>query len=204
MSENTKDEPVEELVEAASINKAPSLLRNYISFGGFAIVAASLTSIVLLILIELTGGADNPYTDLITFIFVPSILVFGLFVVLAGALLEQHERRHQPASDVAPYPILDFETTAAAVIPCFYRSRVPFPVHPPAFGSYRAFEYTESVTFWPGVPCRDEARICRVSGVAAFTDQMRRMPCRRRSRSVREGEVRRHPPALRCRDRTFS
>ena len=107
MSENTKDEPVEELVEAASINKAPSLLRNYISFGGFAIVAASLTSIVLLILIELTGGTDNPYTDLITFIFVPSILVFGLFVVLAGALLERRRRRHQPASDVAPYPILD-------------------------------------------------------------------------------------------------
>src|SRR6185369_4030515 len=53
----------------------PSLLRNYISFTGFAIIAASLTSIALLILIEITGSAgDGPYSDLVTFILVPSVL----------------------------------------------------------------------------------------------------------------------------------
>ena len=127
--------------------KAPSLLRNYISFAGIAIAAASLTSIVLLILMELSGGTENPYTDLITFIFVPSILVFGLFVALVGALIERRRRRNNPGDSIAPYPVLDLND------PRRRRSFLVFLVlgfmflFMSAFGSYRAYEYTESVTF---------------------------------------------------------
>ena len=46
--------------------KQPSLLRNYISFIGIAIAAASLTSIALLALIELSSGSENTYTVLVT------------------------------------------------------------------------------------------------------------------------------------------
>ena len=127
--------------------KAPSLLRNYLSFVGIAIVAASLTSILLLILLEISGGTENPYTDLITFIFIPSILVFGLFVVLVGALLERRRRRKNPDVGLAPFPVLDLND------PQRRRSFLVFLVlafvflFMSAFGSYRAYEYTESVTF---------------------------------------------------------
>ncbi len=62
--------------ETAGGTPRPSLFRNYISFVGVAVVAASLTSIVLLLLIEFTGDTQNPYSDLITYILVPTILVF--------------------------------------------------------------------------------------------------------------------------------
>ena len=141
----SEDKP--EIKPETPTTKAPSLLRNYFSFAGIAIVAASLTSIALLILMEISGGTENPYTDLITFIFIPGILVFGLCVVLAGALLERRRRRKNPEAAVARYPILDLND------PRRRRSFLVFLVlafvflFMSAFGSYRAYEYTESVTF---------------------------------------------------------
>lgn len=128
-------------------NQAPGLLRNYLSFAGFAIVSASFTSIVLLMLMEISGGTENPYTDLITYIFIPSILLFGLFVILLGALLERRRRRKNPDEVIANYPVLDLND------PSRRRSFLVFLVlsfvflFMTAFGSYRAYEYTESVTF---------------------------------------------------------
>jgi nitrate/TMAO reductase-like tetraheme cytochrome c subunit len=138
----------------AEYERVPGLLRNYVSFIGFAIAAASLTSIVLLVLVDLTGPGDNPYSDLITFIFVPSILGFGLFLVLAGALLERRRRRGMSPADLAAYPIIDLND------PRRRRSLIVFMclafmfLFMSAYGSYRAFEYTESVTFC-GQACHD-------------------------------------------------
>ncbi len=138
----------------APSRKSPSLMRNYISFVGFAIIAASLTSFFLLLLIEFSHSTDNPYTDLVTFIFVPSVLLFGIFVVLAGALYERRRRRNRAPEDIAAYPILDLND------PRKRRSLVAFMclsfifLFLTAYGSYRAFEYTESVTFC-GQACHD-------------------------------------------------
>lgn len=132
----------------------PTLMRNYISFVGFAVVAASLTSFLLLLLMEFSSGGDNPYTDLITFILVPSVLLFGLFIVLVGALYERRRRRSMSVSEIAAYPILDLND------PRRRRSLIVFMclsfmfLFMTAYGSYRAFEYTESVTFC-GQACHD-------------------------------------------------
>jgi len=133
--------------------RVPGLLRNYISFIGFAVIAASLTSFTLLLLVGL-GSTENPYTDLITFILVPSVLGFGIFVVLVGALWERHRRRNRSPDEIAAYPILDLND------PRRRRSLIVFMcvsfmfLFMTAFGSYRAFEYTESVTFC-GQACHD-------------------------------------------------
>jgi hypothetical protein len=126
--------------------RLPSLLQNYISFIGIAITAASLTSFVLLLLVGL-NSSENPYTDLITFILVPSILLFGLFVTLAGALWQRRKRRLWSHNEIPAYPILDLND------PRRRRSLIAFMclsfvfLFMTAFGSYRAFEYTESVIF---------------------------------------------------------
>lgn len=125
----------------------PSLFRNYVSFIGFAIAAASLTSIALLILLEFYSQFDNPYTDLITFIFVPSILVFGLFVAFAGALLERRRRRHIAPEDLKAFPILDLNDPRRRQTLLLFMIVTFGFLFISAFGSYRAYEYTESVTF---------------------------------------------------------
>lgn len=143
----------ETAIMAASERRPPSLVQNYISFIGIAIAAASLTSFALLLLVG-SGSSENPYTDLITFIFVPSVLLFGLFVTLAGALWERRRRRLKAHEDIPAYPILDLND------PRRRRSLIAFMclsfvfLFMTAFGSYRAFEYTESVIFC-GQACHD-------------------------------------------------
>ena len=141
MSENEKAEP------AAEPKPAPSLINNYVSFAGIAITLASLVSIVLLILLELSSPADNPYTVLVTYILLPGVLVFGLIVILAGALWERHKRRKDPEAHVARYPVLDLNDPRRRRSFLIFITLAFIFLFISAFGSYRAFEYTESVAF---------------------------------------------------------
>ena len=128
--------------------KPPTLFRNYISFAGFAIAAASLTTIFLLLLIELTGnGGDSPYSDLVTFILFPSILAFGIFVIFVGALVERRRRRSRAPSEIARFPILDLNDPHRRRSLLVFISVTFAFLFMSAFGGYRAYEYTESVTF---------------------------------------------------------
>src|SRR5215207_9382791 len=96
------DETEETLkAETAAPVKRPSLIRNLISFAGLAIVSAALVSIALLIMLELSSGEDNPYTVLVTYILLPSVLGFGLFVVLVGVLIERRRRRKDPDAHIS-------------------------------------------------------------------------------------------------------
>ena len=145
MNEDPKIETPPEQEEKA---KPPSLLRNYVSFAGFVIAAASLTTIGLLLLLELTGNAgDSPYSDLVTFILFPSILVFGIFVILVGVVIERRRRRLHPDSDLPRFPILDLNDPHRRRSIVVFTSLAFAFVFMSAFGGYRAYEYTESVTF---------------------------------------------------------
>ncbi|HZT59532.1 MAG TPA: cytochrome c3 family protein [Pyrinomonadaceae bacterium] len=136
--------------EAAAMTKAPSLLRNYISFAGFAVAAAGLVSIALMLLLDLAGADDasrNPYIGIFTYILFPSVMGFGLVVALAGAVWERRRRRRQTPEEIGRYPVLDLND------PRRRRSFITFMLlsfiflFMSAFGSYQAFEHTESVAF---------------------------------------------------------
>lgn len=133
--------------EAPPRAKQPGLLHNYISFAGMALVAASLTSILLLFVIDITDETDNPYTVLVTYILLPSVLVFGLFLMLAGALWERRRRRRSPDSPITAYPVLDLNDPARRRTFIVFVCLALAFLFMSAFGSYRAFEYTESVAF---------------------------------------------------------
>src|ERR1043165_4956112 len=92
-------EPVDQVGHSAL--KPPRLFRNFISFVGAAIVIASLVSIVLLFLIEITSNGENPYLGILTYIIFPSILMFGLFVVVVGMVLERRRRRRGAPEQIA-------------------------------------------------------------------------------------------------------
>ena len=133
--------------EKQSAPRAPTLFRNYISFAGAVIVIAAVVSILLLFAIELTQTGDNPYLGIITYIILPAFLVLGIVVILAGMLIERRRRRRFPTSEIPPYPKIDLNEPrqrhwAIAILSlCFVF------VCASAFGSYRAYEYTESVEF---------------------------------------------------------
>lgn len=131
-----------------------SLFRNYLSFAGAVIVIAAVVSILLLFFIELSETADNPYLGILTYIILPAFLVLGLLVMLAGMLLERRRRRRQPDLEIARFPKIDLNESrqrnwALAILALSF-----IFVCASAFGSYRAYEYTESVEFC-GQACHD-------------------------------------------------
>ena len=130
-----------------NVSKPPSIFRNYISFIGAAIVLASLASVVLLFLIEITSKGENPYLGILTYIILPSILIFGLMVIGIGGALERRRRRRASPEDVAAYPSLDLNNPHARRAFLTFLCIVVVFLAASAFGSYRAFEYTESVSF---------------------------------------------------------
>lgn len=143
MSETPESAPETKLVKTSST----SLFRNYISFIGTAIVAASLTSIALLALIELSSGSDNPYTVLVTYILLPGVMLTGIALILLGMLIERRRRLRNPDAEIPPYPILDLNDPARRRKAIVFLCLSFVFLFMSAFGSYRAFEYTESTEF---------------------------------------------------------
>src|SRR5215213_8939111 len=127
--------------------QAPTLFRNYISFAGAMIVVAAVVSILLLFLIELTKTADNPYLGIDTYIILPAFLAFGLIVIVIGMLIERRRRRRSPSSEIAAYPRIDLNEPRQRRVAIALLLLSFIFVCASAFGSYRAYEYTESVEF---------------------------------------------------------
>jgi nitrate/TMAO reductase-like tetraheme cytochrome c subunit len=130
-----------------SAHRSPTLFRNYVSFAGALIVIAAVVSILLLFLIELTQTSNNPYLGIITYVVLPTFLVFGLLVILIGMLLERRRRRRSPDSAIPPYPKIDLNEPRQRRIAVVLLTLSFIFVCASAFGSYRAYEYTESVEF---------------------------------------------------------
>jgi hypothetical protein len=130
-----------------STRKIPTLFRNYISLVGAAIVLASLVSVTLLFLLEITSSGENPYLGILTYIIFPSILIFGVAVVIVGGLRERRRRRRSSSSEVAIYPKLDLNDPHSRRAVFVFLVVTFLFISASAFGSYRAYEYTESVGF---------------------------------------------------------
>ena len=131
----------------SSLRKPPGLFRNYISFVGAAIATASLASVFLLFLLEITATNPNPYMGILTYVVGPAILMFGLAVIGLGMLLERRRRRRHAPSEVAAYPKLDLNDPHARRAFLAFIFLVFIFISASAFGSYQAYEFSDSVTF---------------------------------------------------------
>jgi hypothetical protein len=126
---------------------APSLFRNYISLAGAAIAVACMTSIILLILVEFTSGTNNPYLGIFTYVLLPSVLAFGLLIIFAGMYLERRRRRRLAPNEVPTYPSLDLNDPRRRRALFLFLGLAFFFICMSAFGSYQAYEFSESVAF---------------------------------------------------------
>ena len=141
MSEKPKSKPT------AFPFELTSLFRNYISFVGTAITAAAFVSVVLLFLVEITSKQENPYLGILTYIILPSVLSLGLVIIVLGLLIERRRRHKGTPSEIAAYPRLDLNDPKARRAFFVFLFCTFLFVTASAFGSYKAYEYTESVSF---------------------------------------------------------
>lgn len=127
--------------------QAPTLFRNYVSLVGAAIVLASLASVTLLFLLEISSSGENPYLGILTYVIFPSILMVGISIVILGMLLERKRRRRASPEEITAYPKLDLNDPHSRRAMFVFLIITFLFISASAFGSYRAYEYTESVNF---------------------------------------------------------
>ncbi len=132
--------------------KLPSSVYNTISIIGAALAAVVFACILFFLSIELFIENAPPYLGIITFVILPGFLILGLLLIPIG-MWREHRRRTR--SEEAPsLPSVDLN------IPHHRRGLVIFIAVTTVFllftgfGSYQAYEYSESTTFC-GTTCHE-------------------------------------------------
>ena len=142
MPENGELEPVSPANE-----QPPSLLKNLTSLVGIAIALVAAANIAFLVFIDLMSEHPSPYIGIFAYMLMPGVMVLGLVLIPLGMLLERHRRRQHAPSVIPKFPRIDLNNpqhrAAFAGVVAF---TIVFVVVSAA-GSYRAYEFTDSVQF---------------------------------------------------------
>jgi hypothetical protein len=152
VSENrqTPGDPAPKKPAAPKGGKSPRLPATYynaISLAGAGLAALSLALILFLFALEKFGNRESsPYVGIIAFVILPVFLIIGLALGAIG-VLRQQRRRRMGLGHTEKLPRIDFND------PTHLRGAVMVGggflvfLALSAFGSYQAYEYTESDQF---------------------------------------------------------
>jgi len=125
---------------------AKRLLRNYVSLIGLALAAVSLANFFFLFLLDLVSKQPSPYIGIFAYMVVPAFLILGLVLVGLGMWMERRRYRRDSAA-LPRFPVLDLNSPAQRSTIAIFISAVVLFVILSAVGSYRGYEYTDSVQF---------------------------------------------------------
>jgi len=150
-----------------------SLFRNYVSMVASAVAVACLASILLLFLLETTGRRSSPYIGIFAWMIIPAILICSLIVMVVGALRERRRRRSLSPDEVATHPSIDLSDPRRRTYFLVFLAVSFLFVSISAFGSYQAYEHTESVAFC-GQTCHT---VMKPEFVAYQNSPHRRLDC---------------------------
>ena len=124
----------------------PSSVYNPITMVGASVSLISFGLILFLTLLEAMSTQHKPYMGIIAFIILPAFLILGLLLIAFG-IIREHKREKRGVHRNQRLPVLDLND------PRYRRAVVFFSVGTillllfTAFGSFKAYEYTDSVEF---------------------------------------------------------
>ena len=121
----------------------PKSFFNPTSFAGAAIAIVSFGLILFLFLLEAFAGHQKPYMGIIAFVILPAFLLIGLAIAVVGMVLER--KRVHVSED--RFPRIDLNDPHQRSMFAFFSGLVIVLLLFSAFGSYQAYQFTESVQF---------------------------------------------------------
>jgi nitrate/TMAO reductase-like tetraheme cytochrome c subunit len=119
------------------------LLRNPISLAGVALGIVSLANIFLFLLLDFIAARPSPYIGILAYMVAPAFFVFSLLLMLTGVLIE----RRRKVVSTQFYPRIDLNDRAQRGAVISFMTFLSVFVMVSAAGSYKAYEYTDSVQF---------------------------------------------------------
>lgn len=125
----------------------PSLFYNPLSMLGAVIAIVNFIVILLLLLYDTLVGETAPYAGIIAFIILPAILIMGLLFIPIGMFFERRRRIHSNSAGEPRSFYIDLGKPSHRLATIVFTSGTIVFLLSTAIGSYRAYEFTESVTF---------------------------------------------------------
>jgi hypothetical protein len=126
--------------------RLPDIFYNPLSVAGAVLASVSLATIIFLTFVEMMQAQAPAYIGIITYIILPVPLLAGLGLILIGVLRERGRRRKgMPASRLSIALDLNIPHHRYAVTMISTVTSIVLLFT--AYGSYRVFEWTETVEF---------------------------------------------------------
>ncbi|MBV8051148.1 MAG: NapC/NirT family cytochrome c, partial [Acidobacteriaceae bacterium] len=133
--------------EVKRFAKVWQALRNPISLSGAALALVSLGNIVFLFLIDVLSTTPSPYVGILAYMVAPGFLILGLLLIAVGAWWDTRKRRDQIPGETVRYLRVDFnDPTQRGAVAFFFSFTIVF-IGMSVVGSYKAYEFTDSVQF---------------------------------------------------------
>ncbi len=137
-------EPTEPIQEG--IHRYPRYVYNPISLVGMALAIAALFAILLVFAVDVTSEEPSPYIGIFGFAVLPIPMIIGLILIPLGMWIEW---RKEQRSDTGEYvlPTLDMNDASHRRMFVTFVTGTILLLLLTAAGSYKVYEYTESVPF---------------------------------------------------------
>jgi nitrate/TMAO reductase-like tetraheme cytochrome c subunit len=142
----SNDSSVAETMQGSGVSKLREWLRNPVSLVGLVLAVVAFGNFLFLFFIDLTSEHPSPYVGILAYLIAPAFLVAGLALVPLGVWYDRRKRRHQPGETVR-YLRIDFNDPSQRGALTFVFSFVIAFIGLSVIGSYRAYEFTDSVQF---------------------------------------------------------
>ncbi len=132
--------------QPSGLARIRQLSRNPISIIGMAVAVVALGNIFYLFFMDVTSRHPNPYVGILAYMVAPGFLVLGLVMIVFG-MLYQRRRLRESAGYTSHYFHIDFSDPAQRGTAAFFLTFIVVFIGMSVVGSYRAYNYTDSVTF---------------------------------------------------------
>ncbi|UCH65655.1 MAG: NapC/NirT family cytochrome c [Ignavibacterium sp.] len=124
----------------------PQEVYNPLTIFGVGLAALSFGIIIFLSILEYLSDETHPYMGIITFIILPIFLVIGVFTVIFGIVRERN-RIKKGLERSQQFPILNLNDPRERRLIFIFSVGTILFLFFSAFGSFKAFEYTETDEF---------------------------------------------------------
>jgi hypothetical protein len=125
----------------------PPLSRNLISYIGWIITCIISVILLILILADFLYHRESPYNSLVTYLILPMFLLGGVSLIWLGILVEWHRRHKLSPEEYFSFPTIDFNKPWQRRRVVIGSVLVALLFAFSAVGTYRAYNFTESVAF---------------------------------------------------------
>jgi len=121
-------------------------MKHPVGFLGINLTSFAGVLLVILLVLESTGGAANPYIGIVTFMILPALFVAGLLLMPLGHYLAR-KRQARGQSDAALFPILDLNRGQTRNRFVIFLIVTLVNVSLLAVATYHGIEFMDSVEF---------------------------------------------------------